>query len=269
MVDTTEECYSLGKTDEDGNVSLSFSAQTSGALAVTVSGQNLIPYEGKVELVNSDVAVGFNSYTIDHDTLGYSYGNSDSLANPGEILELAVTLRNFGNNLTANNVQGAIEPIDNSMAEILDGSRNFGNILPGQNGASAQPFVVRINPNAADGDLVWLQVTATDQDTHSWHSVIEIPVTAPQFTIRSAAILDANGRLDPGDTAQMVVTIINHGRDAAGVVGTISTMDDFARVRSAEGTFGDMPMGDTSSNALSPMVVSVDLGRISRQENKV
>jgi len=55
--DTTEELYTVGKTDSQGRVSLAFYAESSGPMTLTVSGRNLYPYQSQVEIVNSSVAV--------------------------------------------------------------------------------------------------------------------------------------------------------------------------------------------------------------------
>ena len=130
--DSTEEVYSLGKTDEAGNVSLSFAAPTPGNMTLTVSGRNLYPYQRTVVLETSDIAVGFDSLIINDDTLGLSRGDGDSLANPGETLELSVSLKNFGDSLTANNVTANLTPIDDGLVEVFDGVRDYGDIRTGR-----------------------------------------------------------------------------------------------------------------------------------------
>jgi hypothetical protein len=261
MADTTEELYSIGKTDENGNIELSFDALTPGNMTLTVSGQNLYPYQSQVHLVPLNIAVGFDSLFIDDDMSGFSRGNGDSLANPGETLELYASLKNFGDSVTANNITTNLTSLSGDMAEILDGTGNYGSIAPGQSVREDHPYLVKISPNAQDGDIIQLKQQVTDQNNDSWYSVIEIPIEAPLFYVSRAAIQDANNRLDPGDTVNMVLTIINRGHDEGlAVTGSISTDDDYARVIDSQTSFGDMPVGDTASSALDSLVFAVDRG---------
>jgi hypothetical protein len=259
MAGATEEMYSFGKTDDNGNLELSFNALTPGAMTLTVSGRNLYPFEGHVQLVTRDVAVGFDSLVIDDNMTGFSHGNGDSLANPNETLELYVGLKNFGDSLTANGLFTSLTPLDENLVEILDGNSDYSSLGPGQSQMDQRPYVVHISPNAQDGDIISLKQTVTDQDNNSWYSVIEIPVKAPKFAISHVAIQDLNNRVDPGDTVNMVLTIINRGHSDAGALsGLISTEDDFTTIIDANTNFGDMPVSDTASSATDSIVFTVD-----------
>ena len=261
MADTTEELYSLGKTDESGNLELAFGAQTRGTMLLTVSGQNLYPFVGHVELVNSNIAVGFgDSLFIDDDISGYSHGNGDSLANPNEILELYVALKNFGDSTTANNITTSLTSLSEGLVEVLDGVGGYGNLTPGESRMEEQPYVIQVSPSAKDGDIAQLKLSVTDQNNDSWYSVIDVPIEAPKFAITNVTIQDENNRLDPGDTVNMVITMTNRGHvDAAGVTASISSDDDFTTIFDGQTSFGDMAINDTSSSADS-LVFSMDLG---------
>ena len=260
MVDTTEELYSIGKTDESGNLELAFAAQTPGTMLLTVSGQNLYPYVGHVELVNSNIAVGFDSLFIDDDMSGFSHGNNDSLANPNETLELYAALKNFGDSTTANNITTNLTSLSEGLVDILDGTGEYGNLAPGEIRADSHPYIIHVSPNAQDGDIIQLKQQVTDQNNDSWYSVIEIPVEAPKFAISNVTIQDNNNRLDPGDTVNMVVTMFNRGHaDATGVTASISSDDDFTTIFDGQTSFGDMAVNDTVSN-IDSLVFSLDLG---------
>jgi hypothetical protein len=259
MDSTTEELYSIGKTDETGNLELSFDAHTPGSILLTVSGQNLYPYEGHIQLVPTDIAVGFDSLAIDDDMFGFSRGNGDSLANPNETIELYVSLRNFGDSLTADNIVTSLTPLNGSLVEVLDGNRSYNNLAPGESRMDNRPYVIHISPNAQDGDIIQLKQTATDQNNDSWFSVIEIPVKAAKFTVDHISIQDQNNRLDPGDTVNMVITLSNNGHANAGIVSaSISSEDDFTSIIDANTNFGVMPVGDTTTNAGDTLRFTVD-----------
>ncbi len=269
MVDTTEECYSIGKTDAAGNVSLSFDAQTPGGMFLTVSGRNLYPYEDTVWVAASDVAVGADSFFIDDDNYGYSQGNSDSLANPGETIELGVSFKNYGTALTASNITATLSAIDESGVEIFEGTRSIGSLAPGESRMAESPFVIHLSADDQDGDIIRLKQTVTDQDNQTWFSEIDIPVKAPQFIIKRIAVIDDNNRLDPGDTVNIVMMLKNRGEGAAlGVTATISTEDDYATILDNFGSFGDIPAGDSVYNVMDSMTIAVDAAAFSGRRVK-
>lgn len=260
---TTEEVYSIGKTDANGNLELSFNAATPGTMILTVSGRDLYPYQGNVVLVNSEIAVGYDSMAVDDDMVGYSIGNGDGLINPDETIELYIDLRNFGSETAANNVITNLTSLDASVAEVFDGNRSYGNLAPGARHTNENPFIIRINPNAQDGDIVRLKLDVTDQNHDSWFSVLETPVKAAKFTISRIAIQDENNRLNAGDTAYIVLTVKNSGHtDAAGITATVTSSDDYLTILDGSAVFGDIAIGDSSTNTTDTIAIAVDLGII-------
>jgi hypothetical protein len=254
--DSTEEVFSVAKTDAAGNAVLYFDAATIGPMALTVSGQNLYPYLADIEIVDSDIAVGMDSIFIDDDASGYSSGNADSLASPNETIELILALKNFGIATTATDVTANLETLDEHLV-VYDSRRSFGDIAPGQAVVGAQPFVVYISPQAIDGDVHRLKLNVTDQNNDVWYSLIEMPVAAPRFVVTRISVSDENNRLDQADTADVTISITNRGAvDAAGVSGYVTTSDDYATVLAGVCSFGDIPVGDSASNSGLPLTIS-------------
>ncbi|HBC47663.1 MAG TPA: hypothetical protein DCZ43_11500, partial [candidate division Zixibacteria bacterium] len=138
-IDSTEEVFSVGQTDENGNVSLSFRALTTGSMILTVSGRDLYPYQSLVEIVSSDIAVGYDSLYIDDDSIGFSRGNSDGFAGPAEIIELGVAVRNFGDSLAADSIIGVLTPIDEGVVDVFDGTRYYNDLAPGESRMDSRP----------------------------------------------------------------------------------------------------------------------------------
>jgi hypothetical protein len=103
-----EELWVGGKTDAGGNVTMTFNAPSTGNIALTVSGRDLYPYQGTIDVIHDDIVLGYASHTIDDNSFGYSSGNDNGVANPGEILELSIDLRNFGAGQTAGGVSATL-----------------------------------------------------------------------------------------------------------------------------------------------------------------
>jgi hypothetical protein len=248
-----EESYSVEKTDDWGYAMLRYGAATAGPMALTVSGQNLVPYLRNIEIVVDDVAVGVDSIAIDDDLVGHSYGNGDSLAGPNETLELAISLKNFGSNLTAMNVKATLESLDDKLT-VYDGVRGFGDIAPDSIRANGLPFVVHAASNALDGDVLRLKLNIEDDNEHAWQSLVEIPISGPRFTIHQISVFDENNRLNRGDTANLVLTIFNRGTvDAADVMGYVTSNDDYGAITGAACNFGNLPVDSSGANTGTPV----------------
>jgi hypothetical protein len=252
--DSTEEVFEVARTDATGHVEMVFHATTADLLHITISGRNLYPYQGSCLMIPADVAVGFDTFFVDDDASGYSHGNGDGRANPGETIELTVRLRNFGAAQTALGVAGELAIID-GPATVYDGYRIYGDIPPA-GAVSAAPFVVAIGNDAPDGDVARFRLTASDSNQHRWDSELCLPTLAPRFRVLSAVVDDFDGRLDPGDVVGLFLNIVNNGgTDAGNVVGVLTAANDFAHAAGAGISFGNIPAGDTASNAPNPFEI--------------
>jgi hypothetical protein len=254
----TEEVFETAKTDANGTVVMSFRAQSADTMFVTISGHDLYPYQGHVVIAQSEIAVGPDSLAIDDDLVGYSQGNADGMVNSAETVELSVILKNFGNAGTAQGVSATLEPITWELVTVYRPTNTFGDMAPGARGFSSMPFVIGVNAGALDGDLIRLKLTVT-AGSETWISEIELAVAGPKFNVSSVAFPGGNGRLDPGDSVEMVITLANIGQvDANEVNGSIWTFDGYMTLVSPAGVFGNIPAGGTGSNASFPMTVKLD-----------
>ncbi len=260
MDDTNEDVYSIEKTDEGGNAELAFDAPTPGTMTLTVSGRDLYPYEENVYLVTSPVAVGFDSLVIDDDLSGFSRGNGDSLVNPGETLELFIALKNYGDAVMAESVTTELMALDSGLVEVYDGAGVYGDLGPGQSLTNERPFLVRIDPGAGNDEIARLRQTITDQNNNSWFTVIELPVKAPCFAISEVRVFDENDWLEPGDTASIVIKVINRSQvDGLAVAAQVTSEDDFTTILDGAALFGDIPAGDTASSAGDSITIALAL----------
>ncbi len=252
-----EELWVVERTDANGDATLTFEPPTTGDMILTVSGRDLFPYQGVIEVVSGNTIVGYDSYTIDDDNIGYSSGNGDGMPNPGEIIELSVDLHNFGSGQTANGVTAVLESIDDGHSIVYSPESDFGDIAPGETVTSLSPYVVKIKPKTQNGDIAHLKITATDSNNNIWDSSIEIPVQAPRLRVSAVVFPGGNGRLDPGETINMVLTIQNIGPlGALNVTGSVTTIDDYTFLPASSCSFGDIPYGGSADNSDNPLVIT-------------
>ncbi len=256
-----EELWVAEKTDANGDATLTFSPPSTGDMMLTVSGRNLFPYQGVIEVVSGNTIVGYDSHAIDDDNSGYSSGNGDGIANPGETIELSIDLENFGTDQTATGVTAILESIDDGHSVIYSSESDFGDIAPGQTVTSLSPFVVKIRPESQDGNIAHLKITATDSGNNTWDSSIEITVEAPKFRVSAVTFPGGNGRLDPGETIDMVLTIQNSGPlGALNVVGSVMTIDDYTFLPASSCSFGDISSGGSADNSNNPLIITSEPG---------
>jgi hypothetical protein len=248
-----EELFSVEKTDENGNAVLFFDADTTGTMALTVSGQNLYPVLTNVEVITSDIAVGADSVAFDDDNAGYSQGNADGQPSPNETIELTVALKNFGTNMGATNVVATLESLDEHL-QVYENTRNYGDIAPGMISLNTDPFIVHVTSSARDGEVYRFKLNVTDLNNDTWFSLIEVPVAAPKLIVSRIDVTDENNRLDHADTASIILNLTNMGSlSAETVTGHVTTEDDFTSVLIADCEFGSIPVDSTNTNASTPI----------------
>ena len=256
--DTTEELYSLGKTDFEGRVVMPFNAQSAGPMTLTVSGRNLFPYQTRVEIISSAVALGLDSIVVDDDNHGSSSGNSNGNASSGEIIELDVWLKNFGSELPASGVTAVLENID-ALTTVYNSECSYGNLAPGESLNAPTPFLIQINFGSSNGDLAQLKLTITDNASNSWISLLEIPITGAEFAVTNVVVPEGDSIMSPGETVNFRVTLANRGsEDAIGINATITTEDDYSRIISNSASFGDIPVDSSRNNSAFLFSITCD-----------
>ncbi len=256
---TTERFFSVGKTDSEGNALIRVPTDTTGTLKLTVSGRELIPFQGQVVIVPGAEIVGYHSSLVDDDDQGLSSGDSNGMASPDETIELSIILKNAGVSGTALNVTADLVAVDADLVTVHRSTANYGNIAPGDSAFCNDNYVIGINPSAKDGDIATLRldIRSTD-DSIGWQDYMPLSIVAPNFRITGATI-SGNNRLDPGDTATVALALNNFGHlDAGDVRATISTTSGYVQVSPQTSYYGPIDIGDTIRNSLDPFTVIVD-----------
>jgi len=228
-----------------------------GTADIVVTAQNREPYISTVQVISpSGPYVIFDSYDI-NDISGNNNGELDA----GENIILGVQLINVGPD-NANNVTATLTSSD-SYVNITDAGETYGSIA-GNNGTVNRPgaFAFNISSNTPDGHNIAFAIEVTGTALDTWTSNFSIPVHSPDLGFVSVIINDAsgngNGILDPGETAQLTVTLINDGSGwANNLSGLLSENDGYVSIGDPNGTYGDIaPEGGTANNSTNVYVVS-------------
>jgi hypothetical protein len=243
--------------DSSGTVDVPLTAfPNPGTADIVVTCQNRIPSIATVQVIApSGPYVIFDTLSIND-----SNGNNDGRVDCGENIVLGVRLVNIGPD-SANNVVATLADAD-TFVTISDSTESYGPI-PGNNGTVNRPsaFAFQVSGRTPDAHSINFQLSVSGVALDTWISNFSILVHAPILNFVSVIINDnsgnGNGILDPGETAQMIVTIRNAGSTAANsVTGILSENDPYVSISDANGAFGNIAPGDSSSNSIDVFVVT-------------
>ncbi len=259
--------HAAAYTDAGGNATLPITTLAPDSIIVTVTGHNLATYQGvTMALPSSGPYVIYLRSVID-DSAG---GNNDGIVNPGETINLPTWVKNWGN-AGASGVRGWLRTAD-PWATVTDSLRTFGNVGAGDSaytGASGFGF----SAAAACTNRHALRFTLTVKDSRdtTWSGPVTIVVGAPQLNFVAYQADDpppggnGNGMLDPGEDADLIVTLRNTGLgNAYGVTAVLRSGDPRLSVLDSTGSFGSIPRDTTGSNLADRFRLRAD-GSIPRE----
>jgi hypothetical protein len=130
--------------------------------------------------------------TLDSFVVDDATGNGNGLAEPGETVSVALTLRNIGETAAAG-VTSTLEAAEEGLAQVLDGASAFTDVpVSGSGSNAADPFVIQLS-EAIDDTVVtlWALVGANDGsysapvrcDLHINLSATGVPDTPLEFAV--------------------------------------------------------------------------------------
>jgi len=262
MAKSDTSVYYVGHTNASGEVEFTVQTTLPGdSLYVTVTGRNLKPYLGAAITIAPNSAYVLYLKSIVNDSAG---GNNDRIINPRETIELPVWVKNWGS-LGANSVTGKLR-INDPNITIIDSIRSFGNIPAGDSALTGSGgFKFSVAQNCTNGYNLRFTLECRDGLDSVWNSSITLRVGTPVLAYAGKTVNDpppggnGNGRLDPGETAQLFITIRNSGLgNGYDVSGVLRSGDARLQVPDSTGTFGFIPKDLTGTNSLDPFTVSAD-----------
>ncbi|MFU8843923.1 MAG: C25 family cysteine peptidase, partial [Bacteroidales bacterium] len=153
--------------------------------------------------------VTYHSHTIND-----AAGNNNGLADYGESIMLHVGLENVGIE-TANNTAASLSTSDPYIT-ITDNYQSWGNIAAGATSVQNNAFAMTIAGNVPDQYPVSFDLDITADPDNAWNSTFSVTINAPALQFGNLTINDntggnGNGLLDPGETADISVQVINNG----------------------------------------------------------
>ena len=236
-----------------------------GTADVVVTRQNGQPYIGTVTVASpSGPYLSLESFQIDDNA-----GNNNGEADYDESVELDVTIENLGSS-TATNVS-AILSTAGAYVTITDDTNNWPDIPAGTTSTQTGAFSFDIADDIPDQYVVDFDLEMTD-GTETWNSALSITVNAPQLELSGSMVIDdvaggnGDGRLDPGETADITMIVSNNGHsNSPAAVASLSSVSPYITINSGSNLLGVISAGasinttyNVTCDAATPMGTAVD-----------
>ena len=252
-----DEIFKLSYTDEDGKVFLPLNSAFTGEVNLTVTNHDFIPHLGSFDIVQTDQFVNTETIIIDDDNSGESSGNDDQLINPGEVIELIVELKNYGTQAT--NSVSAVISTETEFITITDDYEEYGNILPGGTSVCYDDFGFSVPSDVLGGSEIVFNLDIEDDDNNQWNDNIFLMVDGANLYASSYTIIDGNNQiLDPGETADVVVTLKNIGTvSISGLNAILRCSHQSVTIPDSTGFYFIINPNTQVSNTTNPFEVSI------------
>ena len=174
-----------------------------------------------------------------------SLGNNNGMVDYNDPILLSLTMKNAGT-VAASNVMVTLSSAD-AYITINDATENFGTIAANDSVTIPSGFKFTVAGNIPDNHMVSFDVGASD-GTNSWSTTMNLIAHAPLFQVGSMTISDpagnSNGRLDPGETAEVTITATNTGSSAAGnSIAMLNSSNGFIIINTPQVDLGNVLPG--------------------------
>ena len=130
--------------------------------------------------------------------------------------------------LTLSTTDPAVTVITNSAVISI--------INPSQILSIPTPFTFQVANNITDQHVVVFTLDMTDNLSNTWSSTINVLLNAPildhtTFTINDVALGNGNGRLDAGETLDLVIDAMNTGHaDIDNLTATLGSLSSYVTI---------------------------------------
>jgi hypothetical protein len=254
-----QEVYAYGYTNSSGQVTLTIAPTTLGNMTVTVTARNCLPHEGITQIVPSSgpYPIYFSNF-IDDPMPG---GNNNGDLNPGEAIHLRIGLKNVGSQISKN-VMATIRSTEPQVI-ITDSIQYFGDIQPDSINYCQPGYAMTIAPACTNQQ--YLNFSLSIQDSAGNYSQnLNLVVHAGKLAYQNYSVTDPspggnnNGRLDPGESGQLLLTLQNVGSALLyDVQVKLRTTDRFLTITDSTGHFDWVLAGETKTNTNDPIALSI------------
>ncbi len=251
-LDTT--LYAMDTTDAAGYAHFSVHPQVfNDTVWVTVTGQNLQPYEGMMTASTPNPYIIYANSMID-DSLT---GNNDRMMNPGEAVSLPLWVLNIGGD-TALDVTGVVRTVD-TLVMVTDSLRYFGTIAINDTAfTGSDGYHVAVRPSCPDRHAIDFELQCRDGNDSSWTTHFSHSVAAANLIYQDAIIFGGNGdqSIEPGETVSVAVVVRDIG--SAGLDSlhaTLRTASSYSGVIDSLGLYPRIGPDSLAADSADPFII--------------
>jgi hypothetical protein len=238
------EILGTGIIDE-GTTTISFPPLSEpGEMTIAILAWNRVTYLNTIEIIPAaGPYVIYTSRTID-DEIG---GNGNGQIDFSETIELGVELKNLGIE-PATNVVATLSTLSPYLT-IIENTQSYGTILPDELMMIEDAFSFEVADDVPNNTTLTFSLEMeSDEDT--WTGGFSLVAYAPVLAVGNYFVSDPtgnnNGRLDPGETADIMIATLNDGQsDALNALASLTLNDAYITVNNATYDLETIAAGQT------------------------
>jgi len=236
--------YQRGYTAANGQIVLDLTVPGPDSLEVTVTAQDFLPHMGSVSVLSAGPHIARLKYSLDD-----AEGNGNGEINPGDTIDLSLTLKNFGTEV-ANSVSAILRSSD-ELVTVLDSTGSYGDLSPSDTASS--DYQISFSNGCVNGQVFHLSLEIQDGEAQVWYSTLGLVSVEPIVVYTDCVVDDdGNGVPEPGDQVDLDLVLQNVGLGAApSVSALLFALDDYLTVLQDSAGFGTIQPDSSAVSASS------------------
>ncbi len=226
------------------NISIPGNQLPPNYIDIVITKQNYYRYHSQIQVIAPQ-----GPYVVkDNVAISDVSGNNNSLIDFGEFIQLTIAMKNVGV-VVASSVNVTFHTSD-PYVTVTDSTENYGNIAANGTISVANAYSMNIAYNIPDNHIITFTITAVSGG-NSWISTFTLTSHSAVLVYVAHTISDPsgnnNGKIDPGETASIAVSIQNSGSAlVSSVTGTLSCNSPYVTINSGSQTFGTIIAGGSA-----------------------
>lgn len=238
--------------DESGHAIVGFFEPviSGDPIEISIIAHNKNRHSGSLVIVSNQPYVIFDSFEVNDPS-----GNVNGLIDFGEQIALGLGVKNVGDQ-PASDVVVTLST-DCEYITITDNTEAYGNFAAGQNIFIDNAFAFTVAENIPDSYIITFNVEALGDST--WNSNFSTTACAPELIFGNYSISDPdgnnNGRLDPGETVNLIISVENTGNsDAHETMAVISSLSNYITINTSSFDLGVLESSETDEATFNLIV---------------
>ena len=154
---------------------------------------------------------------------------------------------------------------------LVNNSVNIPVINASQITTTPLPFSFQVAPLVSDQHSVIFNLTITDNSGNTWNSVLNVVLNAPVLdhttvTIDDIALGNGDGRIDAGETFDIIIDVLNSGHaDISNLIANLTISSPYITINTVNNNISSLLVNgqySTIFNVTSSSIVPLELMQI-------